>query len=263
MHVVMQITEPTKATSDFMGEHIQAPSTDGKIGVLVADGTVLTARLIADALRRDRRLTVSDACGSSILATALRLRPDVAILDEKLPGTVGGGLGALRDLCAADLKIRAIILLDSDQRDLVVEAFRRGARGVFCRQAPIRMLNKCVHKVYQGQFWISNRELEFLLETLADSLEPHLVNTQGQKLLSKREEDVVRCLAAGYSNGKIARELKLSENTVKNYLFRIYNKLGVSNRIELLCYAASQNAKGRPPSVEDDKGSERFETKSA
>jgi two-component system, NarL family, nitrate/nitrite response regulator NarL len=216
------------------------------IRVLVADSTPLTGRLIAELLRRDRRFAVTDASGSSVLPTAVSLTPDVAIISETLEGVRGRGFEILRELRAAVPKTRTVILLDCGERNLVVEAFRSGARGVFCRSDPLKMLNKCAHKVDEGQMWASDTHLEFLLEALAGAPAMQLVSAQGARLLSDREEDVVRCLAKGLTNVQIARELKLTENTVKNYLFRVYNKLGVSSRVEVVIYAANQNNRGGP-----------------
>jgi two-component system nitrate/nitrite response regulator NarL len=215
-------------------------SNNRTISVLVADSTPLTAHLIADALRRDRGLTVNDASGNSVLTEAVRLRPDITVLSENLEGTPCRGLVVLKQLRAAAPKTRAIILLDCGDRDSVVEAFRSGARGVFSRNDPLKMLGKCVRRVHEGQLWVSSAQFQFVLEALSDAPATHLVDTKGMNLLSKREEDVVRWLAEGLTNGEIALELEISENTVKNYLFRIFNKLGVSSRVEVVIYASSQ-----------------------
>ena len=215
---------------------------NGSVRVLVADSTPLTGRLIADVLRRDRRFAIVDASGSSVLPTAEPLMPDVAIVSETLGGVRGRGFEILKELRAAVPKTRTVMLLDSGERNLVVEAFRSGARGVFCRNDPLKMLVRCVHKVHEGQLWVNGPQLEFLLETLATAPATRLIDSQGATLLSNREQDVVRWLAEGRTNREIARELKLSENTVKNYLFRIFNKLGMSSRVEVVRYAASQRA---------------------
>ena len=107
------------------------------------------------------------------------------------------------------------------------------------------MLTRCVYRVHEGQLWISGLQLEYVLETLDAAPATRLVNAQGTVLLSKREQDVTRCLSAGLTNREIAVELKISQNTVKNYLFRIFNKLGVSSRIEVVLYAASQRRADR------------------
>jgi DNA-binding NarL/FixJ family response regulator len=211
------------------------------ITVLVGDSTPLTARLIAEKLQRNRGLTANYASGSSILAQALDLQPDITILSENLEGTPGRGLGVLKQLRATVPKTRTIMLLDGSEHGSVVEAFRGGARGVFSRNDPLRMLGKCVHRVYEGQLWVSSAQLHFVLQALSDAPATHLVDTKGTNLLSKREEDVVRWLVEGLTNAEIARELRISENTVKNYLFHIFNKLGVSSRVEVVIYASSQS----------------------
>jgi len=210
--------------------------------VMVADSTPLTGGLIADALRRDRMLSVTSATGNSVLAEASTLSPHVIVLSETLGGTPGKGFEVLTALRATNPRTRVVILLDSAQREMVVEAFCKGARGVFCRSDSLSMLTRCVHRVHEGQLWISGAQLEFLLETLAQAPAIRIVDTRGTNLLSKREQDVVRWLAEGNTNREIALKLNISANTVKNYLFHIFNKLGVSSRVEVVIYAASQRA---------------------
>jgi len=208
--------------------------------VLVADSTPLTGRLLARALERDRTLSITGAKGDSVLSVASTSAPHVIILSEALEGIPAKGLELLPQLLAAVPKTRVVMLVDSAEAELVVEAFRQGARGVFCRNDTLTMLARCVHQVHKGQLWISGQQVEFLLQALDGASESRLVNAQGIELLSKREQDVTRCLAAGLTNREIAGELKISQNTVKNYLFRIFNKLGVSSRVEVVIYAASQ-----------------------
>jgi two-component system nitrate/nitrite response regulator NarL len=215
------------------------------ISVLVADSTPLTGRLIADALKKDRSLTITTAEAKAVMLTATTLKPDVTIVSEQLQGKPGKGFEVLTELRVSVPSTRTVMLLDSAERGLVIEAFRSGARGVFCRSDPLKMLTRCVHKVHAGQLWLSSPQLEFLLETLAQAPATRIVDTQGTNLLSKREQDVVRWLAEGNTNSEIARKLNISENTVKNYLFHIFNKLGVSSRVEVVMYAASQRVGGQ------------------
>lgn len=217
------------------------PCGNRKIAVLVGDGTAFMGGLIADSLRRDRELAIYEAQGSSILFAATTFKPDIILLGENLEPPSSRDFAILRELRAADAKSRIIMLLNSDDRDSVVEAFRGGARGVLSRNEPLKTLNKCIHAVHGGQLWTSDAHLEFLLEALASARPTPLLNTQGARLLSEREEDVVSCLVKGLTNVQIAKELKLTENTIKNYLFRIFNKLGVSSRVELLIYATDKN----------------------
>jgi two-component system, NarL family, nitrate/nitrite response regulator NarL len=217
------------------------PRSNAKIAVLVGDGTAFMGGLIADSLRRDRELAIYEAQGSSVLFATATFKPDIILLGENLETAPARDFAILRELRKADPKSRIIILLNSDDRDSVVEAFRSGARGVVSRNESLKTLNKCIHAVHGGQLWTSDTHLEFLLEALASVKPRTLVNTQGARLLSRREEDVVSCLVKGLTNVQIAKELKLTENTIKNYLFRIFNKLGVSSRVELLIYATDKN----------------------
>jgi len=217
--------------------------------VLVADSTRLTGHLIADALRKDRSLTITNA-EDSVIVVATALEPDIVIVSEQLQGKPGKGFEVLRELRIAVPNTRTVMLLDTGKRELVVEAFRSGARGVFCREDPLKMLIRCIYKVREGQLWVSGPQLEFLLETLAHAPATRLINTEGIELLSKREQDVVRWLAEGHTNTEIARKMNISDNTVKNYLFRIFNKLGVSSRVEVVIYAANQRASGQSMELE-------------
>lgn len=208
--------------------------------VLVVDNTSLTGQLIAEALRKDRRLSVTSVTGTTVLESAFTLKPQVIILSETLEGIPGRGLAVLKELQAAMPQTRVVMLLDVAQREMVVQAFRNGARGVFCRSDSLPMLTRCVHRVHDGQLWISGSQFEYLLETLDAAPPARLVDAQGTLLLSKREQDVTRCLAVGLTNREIAREMKISENTVKSYIFRVFNKLGVSSRMEVVLYATKQ-----------------------
>jgi DNA-binding NarL/FixJ family response regulator len=219
------------------------------VHVLVADSTPLTGRLIADSLRRDRTFYIMDASASAVLPMAADMKPDVAIISGNLEGAQSRGFEILKELRAAVPQTRTIMLLDSDECNLVVEAFRMGARGIFCRHDPLKMLSRCVRKVHEGQVWINAPQLEFLLEALSEAPATHLVDACGTALLSRREQDVVRWLVQGFSNREIGIKLKISKNTVKNYLFRIFDKLGVSSRVEVVIYAASQRAVNGTPDM--------------
>jgi DNA-binding NarL/FixJ family response regulator len=244
-----------QATGGFALESLMVQTkswTKGNEGVrvLVADSNPMAGRLVAHALGRDRGLAVKDATGSPVVPMASLLTPDVAIISGNLEGIRGRGFEILKQLRAAVSTTRTIMLLDSSECNLVVEAFGCGARGIFSRHDPLKMLSRCVHKVHEGQLWINAAQLEFLLETLAEAPATHLVDYHGTALLSRREQDVVRWLVEGLTNRAIGIELKISENTVKNYLLRIFDKLGVSSRVEVVIYAANQRAANRTPDMQ-------------
>jgi DNA-binding NarL/FixJ family response regulator len=118
----------------------------------------------------------------------------------------------------------------------VVNAFRSGARGVFSRQQPVADFLDCVEHVRKGFIWAGAQETTLLLEAFGSVPSPDMAVAGETLPLTFRELQVVKCAARGKTNKVIASELGLSEHTVKNYLFRAFEKLGVSNRVELLFY---------------------------
>ena len=212
-----------------------------RIAVLVADPDVLTCRLLASRLRKHKLFEVNE-CPSSpadVLSTARRIRPSVAVLGPVFQAAPNGVLAGVRELRTALPSLRVVLLLERTERALVVEAFRAGVRGVFVRsEYEFGALCKCVHRVHQGHVWASTQQLDFVLEAFASGLTSHKAErSNGTQLISRREGDIVRLVVEGLSNREIASQLKLSEHTVKNYIFRVFDKLGVSNRIELVHYA--------------------------
>lgn len=122
----------------------------------------------------------------------------------------------------------------------MVNAFRSGARGVFCyTHAPFRTLCKCITRIRAGQIWANTQQLQYLIEVLAQVPSLRVVSAKGVQLLTARQEQVVALVAEGLSNREVARELRLSEHTVKKYLYRIFEKLGISTRVELVLYAVA------------------------
>jgi DNA-binding NarL/FixJ family response regulator len=133
-----------------------------------------------------------------------------------------------------------VLLLEEFNRELAVNAFRSGARGLFSFAAsPFRSLCKCIQVVHRGEIWASTQQIEYLVDLVAQVPSLRVVNAQGNTLITPREEQVVALVAEGLSNRDVARELGLSEHTVKKYLFRIFDKLGISTRVELVLYAVS------------------------
>jgi two-component system nitrate/nitrite response regulator NarL len=228
------------------------------IRVLVADSSHIHTHLLADALKRDPLLEAVpfDADSHSLVAAGVSLQIDVVVISASLEEQPSRGFEVLRELRSACPGIRSVILLDSIKDEAVLNAFRAGARGIFGKSQPADVLCKCVRSVYQGQIWANSRELAVAVEALANAPALRAVNSDGMNLLSKRELQVVRCLAEGLTNREIADRLKLSQHTVKNYLFRVFDKLGVSSRVELLFMTLSQSGSSQPSAVDGPKGSD-------
>jgi DNA-binding NarL/FixJ family response regulator len=153
----------------------------------------------------------------------------------------------LRQFHDAHPKIPAVILLDFPKREIVLDAFRAGARGIFSRHEPLDSLRKCVRVVFEGQVWATSREIRIALDALSSAPTIRALNAGALSLLSQRELQVVHHLAEGLTNREIGVRLGLSRHTIKNYLLKIFDKLGVSNRVELLFLTLSQSSARMPP----------------
>jgi DNA-binding NarL/FixJ family response regulator len=212
----------------------------GTVKVFIADGSQLSCQLIAAAVRRGRYRTrvvgyATDAVG--IREGLEKNEADVAVIGARLEEEALAGFDITREILASRSKPSIIIILDSNKPAMVVEAFRAGASGIFSRDQSSDLLCKCIHAVHKGQIWASSKELHFVIDALGPALAAKSITLRGTGMLTKREEGVVHLVAEGMTNRDISQELKLSEHTVRNYLFRIFNKVGTSNRLELALYA--------------------------
>jgi DNA-binding NarL/FixJ family response regulator len=217
-----------------------SPGSAGTVKVFIADGSQLSCQLIAAAVRRGRYRTrvvgfATDAIG--IHEAFAKNEADVAVIGARLEEEDMAGFSVTRELLASRSKPSVIIILDSNKPMMVVEAFRAGASGIFCRDQSSDLLCKCIHAVHKGQVWASSKQLRFVIEALGTALPAKTIGTRGMGLLTKREEGVVGLIAEGLTNRDISLQLHLSEHTVRNYLFRIFNKVGTSNRLELALFA--------------------------
>jgi two-component system nitrate/nitrite response regulator NarL len=207
--------------------------------IMVADASKMGSQLLADTIQRhnDFRVVGSATTAPEVISGISKLQPDIAVISSRLQDGALTGLQALRELRTLQTKPRVIMLLDDDKSELVVESFRNGARGIFCRTEVTTRLRRCIHCVHTGQIWANNTQLESIVEALKQAPAPMLTKIAA---LSKREEEIARLVASGLSNSEVATKLSLSRHTVKNYLFRVYEKLGISTRIELVLYILSR-----------------------
>lgn len=223
-----------------------APNSAGtnvlRARILIADATAMGAQLLADALRRSGRFAgVFVASRTADVMTLLANQPfDVLLTGSNFEGAAG--LQLAREVCASHSRTKVVMLLETLERESVVQAFRAGCKGVFCRAQEVKDLMKCLACVHRGQIWASSQELTYLLEALREPRPLRIFEANGSTLLTEREMAVVRCVADGLTNKEVAAQLGLSQHTIKNYLFRIFDKLGVSSRVELIYYAMSRTA---------------------
>ena len=166
----------------------------------------------------------------------------IALISATLQDGELSGLALFPQLRERYSDVRLVLMVANPEPDLVVKAFRSGARGIFaCYEAQFDALCKCISCVHRGQIWANAQQLNYLIDAVEQAAPVRLVNAKGIKLLSKREEEVMQQAADGLSNHEIARQLHLSDHTVKNHLFHIFDKLGISSRVELVLYAVSNS----------------------
>lgn len=211
------------------------------VSVLVADQNLMAGQLLGGSL--------SGRSGFKIVGTAVEVEQalqmfacepaDIVVIAVNLKDGPRSGFTLLRQLRAAHPGTRTVVLLDSIDDHLVLNAFRSGARGLFCRSGSVKMLRKCLLAVHQGQVWADAVQMQVALKAL-ESPAPRQAASPRKDQLRKREKEVLACVAAGLTNREIAEQLRLSEHTVKNYLFRLCDKVGRSGRIELMLYALDE-----------------------
>lgn len=214
------------------------------VRVLLADSRPLESQLLTAALEHHGFQVFSCAAELSVILELLNRMPSDVLLVSS-PASPAGALDTsiLRSVHLAKPYLPKIAMLNDEQPDVVVQAFRSGARGIVnLADSSFQLLCDCVQQVYAGRVWASNTQLLYLLDSVCQTPGVNIVNATGDKLLTSREEQVVALVADGMSNRNIATELGLSEHTVKKYLFRIFEKLGISNRVELVLYAVHHGA---------------------
>lgn len=214
------------------------------IRVIVACSNLITGGLLTRLLktRPGFKVVASVSDKRNFLSSLKNTKADVMLVSADLPGGTDGGFAQMREISLQYPDLPWIVLLDRSDTQLVLDAFRAGASGVFsCADSNTRLLIKCLRRVAEGQIWADTPHLKSLLAAWRDhSLLARPSRGEPLSLLTAREESVVRLVAQGMSNREIADQLHLSEHTVKNALFRIFEKLGFSNRVELVLYAIAK-----------------------
>lgn len=217
---------------------ITLQSSEQQIRVLVADAFPMSCQLLAEGLCAtgafDATAVVTSEQAHELMSS---VRFDALLISSNFSGSHASGPRFVREIHRLHPKLGIIVLLDTMERRTIVEAFRAGARGILARSDSLATLCKCIQRIHEGQVWAGAPELTYLLEALGDPtpIENHGLPPGPQ--LSRREQEIAQLVAEGFSNRKISERLKLSEHTIKNYLFRVFEKLGVSTRVELTLYA--------------------------
>ena len=217
-------------------------ATSDAIEVLIADSSRMQAQLLTSALRRrsEFHITTCQMDALSILQAVTSKLPGIAVLSLNQSANASETVMILRRFHLSHPEIPKVLLVDTCDRELVVSAFRSGARGIFSTtDANLRLLCKCLVRVAAGQIWANTEQLNCVMDLISEVPSLRVLNSSGNRLLTPREEQVVALVAEGLGNRQIAGELNLSPHTIKKYLFHIFEKLGISTRVELVLYAVN------------------------
>jgi len=207
-----------------------------QIPTLLVEYNLLGAELLSGALKRCQNYfeVIAQALSSKEAIRYLdEFHPEVALVSVRLPEGDTAGLHVLAHIREHHPSTAAVALLDDSHREKVLQAFRSGARGVVSRDQNFRLVAKSLRKVHEGEIWASNDQVGFVFEALNRAPQFARHSTAGLDQLTPREKDVVLQVTQGLRNAEIGEKLGVSEHTIRNYIMRIYSKLGVSNRVQL------------------------------
>jgi DNA-binding NarL/FixJ family response regulator len=224
------------------------PAVKSKIRIVVADDHPIfrdgLCKLLA--LEEDFDVIAQASDGRQVLDILQQYEPDVLLLDLKMPGL--DGLGTLQRLQAAKNKTRVIVLTASDDKNEFVQAMKLGTSGIVLKQTATELLIKSIRKVHAGEIWLDSHTTAAVIRQFVANDEPPMPppsaptsRERERSPLSQREREIVALVAQGFKNKEMAEKMFISEQTVKNHLHNIFDKLGVSDRLELALYAIHNN----------------------
>jgi DNA-binding NarL/FixJ family response regulator len=221
-----------------------------KIRIVVADDHPIfrdgLCRLLA--LEEDFEVVAQAQDGRQVLDVLQQHEPDILLLDLKMPGL--DGLATLQRLQIAKNKTRVIVLTASDDKNEFVQAMKLGTSGIVLKQTATELLIKSIRKVHAGEIWLDSHTTAAVIRqfvandeapTMAAPPQAPPTRERERSPLSQREREIVALVAQGFKNKEMAEKMFISEQTVKNHLHNIFDKLGVSDRLELALYAIHNN----------------------
>jgi two-component system nitrate/nitrite response regulator NarL len=207
------------------------------VRILIADDHPVFREGLISIFRNEPEFTIVGEAsdGRQALQLISELHPDILLLDLLMPSLTG--LETLRELSSSTMPVRPIVLTAAIAQEQIAQALQLGARGIVLKDAPTEVLFNSIRSVMNGQFWVGQTQVKDLMEALRFYIIPADEDSKEQIHLTSRERDVVGAIASGFTNREIAEKLSISEQTVKHHLRNIFDKTGVSNRLELALFA--------------------------
>jgi DNA-binding NarL/FixJ family response regulator len=207
------------------------------VRIFIADDHHLVQEGLRKLLELQPEFTVvGDAAdGLEALQRTRDLKPDVLLLDLAMPRM--NGLEVLRELGPLVEQVRVVLLTAAIEPEETVQALRLGARGVVLKESAAQLLYKCIRALMKGEYWVGHERISDLLQTLRELERVPAKDASPASRLTPRERQVITAIVGGATNKDIGKTFGLSEQTVKNHLSNIFDKLGVSTRLELALYA--------------------------
>ncbi len=208
-----------------------------KTRILIADDHTI----FRDGLRRllesepEFQVVGEAADGVEALQSVQQLKPDILLLDLAMPRMPG--LETLRELATQGAAVKVILLTAAIEKRQIIEALQTGARGVIMKDAATQLLLKGIRTVMGGQFWVGREAVADMVGYLRDKAAQQPPSPAKAYGLTKRELEILSTIVSGLSNKEIAQKFSLSEDTVKHHLTNIFDKVGVSSRLELALFA--------------------------
>jgi DNA-binding NarL/FixJ family response regulator len=229
MHDNNGVSEEISQTS----EQAESP----KIRIVVADDHPIfrdgLCRLLA--LEPDFEVVAQAQDGRQVLDVLQSLEPDILLLDLKMPGL--DGLATLQKIQNSKHKTRVIVLTASEDKNEFVQAMKLGTQGIVLKQSATELLIKSIRKVHAGEIWLDSHTTAAVMRQFATGAD----DLPAATVPSSSSREIVALVAQGFKNKEMAEKMFISEQTVKNHLHNIFDKLGVSDRLELALYAIHNN----------------------
>ena len=207
------------------------------VRILLADDHPVVRIGVRNMLQTDDGFTVVGEAGDGdeAITETLDLLPDILLLDLNMPRLPG--LEAMRAIMSGSPSVKIILLTSTVTPQQIIEALQIGARGIVLKDALADHLTNAIRTVVSGDYWIGGKRVVNLVGALHDLMKQAAVPERKTFGLTPREMEVVGCIVEGCSNRDIAKQFTLSEETVKRHLSNIFDKTGVSTRLELAMFA--------------------------